>query len=526
MRADAQVERVHSVYEKDRGGDNPTAMIASRKLRSRGARILLAITIGLLGGMLLAEAGLRFLLFSDVRAVRWLGDRLRRPEFFVDSWDDDFYKLRHAFTPPDARSSQFFDPDLGWGRRDEGRALKGWEGERRRLIVLYGDSFSACVTSKEDCWQGLLKRSDIGYRFRMLNRGSGGYGLDQIWLHVRKSIDHYAPLDPIVVVGVLTGDINRCVLGIRDWTKPRLELRDGRLELRGPIAPDPYTYIEENPIGIRSYLWRFMLYGTSVLPEGWRADPGRKVPEASAIGYELVRNIRDELVQRDIDYFFLLFVDGLDRPTWQEDLLIRAFEELDVPYVNSREALSRSLVPPEDLFNPLPLGHYSPLGNEVVFEVMRSGILRTSDGSSVSSASLNDLFPVARVVKRGNGAIARTARVLRPPFTEAIDASHILLRPGEGGPTEVVFPLDGRFSELTGLLKPSPVGPESGRCAALETRFLLDGVVIAKASLSHGDGPVPLRLVLAQGSELAIVVTRSGAANACDWVYLASPLVR
>lgn len=501
----------------------------------RATRILGSVAIGLLGSGLLAELCLRTLLFSDLELARSLGASLRFPSLYADRWDPDFWKLQHVLLDPDRRRSALYDPVLGWKSRGADRAWNRLVLGDRRLVALYGDSFVGCATPPEDCWQGLLDRSDIGGRFGMLNLGVGGYGLDQIWLNVRETVDRYAVYDPIVGVGVFTDDLDRSLLELRNWPRPRVALEDGRLVARAPLAEDAETYVREHPVGIRSYLWRFLLYGTELLPEGWRADPARIRDEASTLAFELVRNVRDELEGRGLDHFFVVFVgryDVQEEEVWQETALIRAFEALGVPYVNSRDPLLASGDTIDELYNPPHILHYTARGNEVVFEAVRAGILRADGLHSKNAARkswmpLHDRFRAARVVRRGQGALARSKRISENELAQADDGQHILLRPGADGPTEVVFALNGALVELIAELRPSLSEAPGAGCAVVTTRILVDGTEAFVHATRHGDEPVPIRVDLAGATELTLEVgAHPGPGEACDWVYLSEPRVR
>ena len=96
-------------------------------------------------------------LFHDADWARRAGTRLRSAGLFAGRWSDDYWKLLTLFKDPEHRlPPPRFDPVLGWRWPEPGR-IDG-SGERRP-VLLFGDSFAACIGDGEDCWQGLLARS-------------------------------------------------------------------------------------------------------------------------------------------------------------------------------------------------------------------------------------------------------------------------------------------------------------------------------------------------------------------------------
>ncbi len=99
---------------------------------------------------------------------------------------------------------------------------------------------------------------------------------------------------------------------------------------------------------------------------------------------EIVRAMRDELQGRDLDYFFLMCVSqvALQEPsrTRMEDVVAGIFEELEVPYVDTRPAMKRIAArarpddPPLFLTSGFGKGHPSPAGNQVLMDLMIEGM--------------------------------------------------------------------------------------------------------------------------------------------------------
>jgi hypothetical protein len=79
----------------------------------------------------------------------------------------------------------------------------------------------------------------------VLNLGVHGYGHDQMLLYLREEGIKYRP--DLVVLGFLYDDMERNLVGFRDYAKPRFEQRDGRLELRNVPVPPPEELLRREP---------------------------------------------------------------------------------------------------------------------------------------------------------------------------------------------------------------------------------------------------------------------------------------
>jgi len=316
-------------------------------------------------------------------------------------------------------------------------------------VLLFGDSFAACVTPPEECWGALLERSDLAGDYALLNYGAGGYGLGQISLLCRAALPLYAQARPVVVIGLLIDDdLDRALLDFRVWPKPvhRLDA-DGRPRLvPRELARTRDESIRREGIGIASYAWRYLCFGTPLMP-GRRAAAARAHQRAV---FDLSRALLDQLVASleacEVDYVFLVFHGssflGATSPYRErEEFLLGELSRLGAPYVLSREELvadaRRTGRTESDYFIVSGHGrnHYTALGNEVVFRALRAGVLRAALGGS-SPARLDR----ARIELGGELGLVRFERGLYPPFEAPEDESRLVLRVGAEGPTRVSGP--------------------------------------------------------------------------------------
>lgn len=368
----------------------------ARPRRGRFLRLGLGLILSLAGGLLCLEGILRWLLFSNQEWARHWGWGLRKAELYCSSESGtEYWKLHARFSGSDAvKRNRFFDPVLGWidPQLEPGtlnHACAGLIGERRP-VLLYGDSYARCATGPEDCWEGLLERSPLGQRYFLLNHGVGGYGLDQTYLLLSLTLDRYVEQDPVVVVGLLVDDdLDRCYLGLRGHPKPYFRLQDGVLVLHAIEETTPLDYVRAHPVGIRSYLWRWFLFGQRALPIAdpiaWTSDADQ-VQVKEAVSARIIEALQLQVVARRVEYFFLLFhgwrCAASSAPCgWQEPFLLRELGQREIPYVSSkrylREHVQRTGAELSSSFfiAEMPgLNHYTPATNAIVFEALRAGL--------------------------------------------------------------------------------------------------------------------------------------------------------
>lgn len=158
----------------------PSTPTPKRALGSR--RKLAVVLLALLGGPLLAELGLRLLLFhpSDL-AREWAGG-LRSAGHFADPGESVYWrllwKLESAFSeetpgPP-------FDAKLGWVKPllspGEYELAYRVEVGERRPVLLYGASFAEGSGPLKERMEYFLETSELARSWTLVNYGVGGMG--------------------------------------------------------------------------------------------------------------------------------------------------------------------------------------------------------------------------------------------------------------------------------------------------------------------------------------------------------------
>ena len=362
---------------------------------SWAARLAVRLSLVLVLGALGTELLLRQLIWSDLE----LAEPLRRAWRYSAKNEDEYWKLLYLFGESSPReSTEYYDPLLGWvSAAVEPLTRRHLDAESvgdRRPVLLYGDSFAECTTAAADCFQGLFAESPLSETHWLLNYGVGGYGLDQIYLMLRETLQDWADRDPIVVVGVMVDDdMDRSLLTIRDWPKPRLVSTEDGLVVENTVPESKTAYLEERPVRVTSYLWKGLVQGSSVLPESWREtlSGARAREEAVRRANEPILAAMAELLEdAGVTAFFVAFHgESLVERRWGEwrhEYFVEQLERAGRPWVSARaaldadrEATGRAV---EDYFlhEGGGAGHYNPLGNRVVFRALLSGLNGSFDG--------------------------------------------------------------------------------------------------------------------------------------------------
>lgn len=227
-------------------------------LRIRDATIILAISL------LLTEGVLRLAL-SDMFSV----ERLRNPSLYAAPLaDDDYFKLKYRWNIPNRPrvnprvTLRQFDPLLGWRPQESAANPLGLIEQtpyaadpNRPTILFFGDSYVAGKTKLPDKMPQILDRAIPSYR--VYNYGVAGYGVGQIYLRFRQTRGEFR--DPVILLGILTRDLDRSVLAFRGAPKPQFVVKHGELEMENlPLADDIDGWLRNHPVRIRSYLAAYL----------------------------------------------------------------------------------------------------------------------------------------------------------------------------------------------------------------------------------------------------------------------------
>lgn len=512
-----------------------------------------ALAVALLAALVF-ELAVRCVLFAPLLDGTRLAARLRLPAAVAHPQEDLYWWLRTHFghgTGPEA-AAESHHPELGWTRwagldladHPDRAPLAG-----RRRVLLYGDSFAACQTPDGECFQGLLARSELGATHTLVNYGVHGYGLDQILMLLRRTVDAYimpegpregpaesAARSPVVLVGLLVDrDLDRAGLAYRGgMSKPRFDVVDGELVLRPPLAA--------GVLPPRPPAW----YGARLLVHALRLGGGAhelvcRQRRALERNRERCRLLLEALVAecegRGLEASFLLFHsrEHLERSCWEEQLVTSTLDRAGARWRSTRPALvgharasGRGL---DEYFDTT--GHLDGLGNFAAFRAIEDELLgRPPDAADPATWErgweqgelLGPLSPSAFAATEVGGprGVVRHEIGARAQFPSDEQRPRLLFRVARRGPARLEYDLAGRAAAFsaTPVLSLRKGDRGEGRVGlTLEA----DGDELLHLVVERGRAPERFEVDLTGRRRLAIVVEDGGDGVAGDELALAQP---
>ncbi len=211
----------------------------------------------------------------------------------------------------------------------------------KRPVLLYGNSFAMCVYQAK-CFQEILNEDkDFARGHYLLNYGVGGYGVDQIYLLMNETVEKYNR--PFVVFSLLTTDMDRCMLSVRDAQKPYFVVTDSALNLQGvPITFGSDEYFREHRPKIRSYLFN-KFRNSRLYP--FKKDENREteyIEKIKSLNKLILDKVFERLRESEIDFVVLLFHPVRhNKFGWRSLFLIDYFNANNVPYIYDLELRER-----------------------------------------------------------------------------------------------------------------------------------------------------------------------------------------
>ena len=351
-------------------------------MMKRGSEIFTGLVLFIVSTLVITgicEALLRVALFSDTFSI----PQLRQSWRYADpNYEDDAWKLGFLFgTAAKAQRVGYIDPELGWAIEKSLDNPLGLVSDTPyrvedigRPVLFYGDSFVAGASQIPDRIPQVMDR--LLPEQPVLNYGVGGYGVDQIYLRYAKTVGGFR--DPIVLVGILTHDLDRSILGIRTGQKPYFDIQDGKLVRQNlPILPTTQDYIDRYPPEIKSYFIRFVMFRLRPwLPEEWfdwlygySEAHQRKLDVNSMILEALDKNASERELSLGVVIFYSQ--KELSEDGWREEFLKETLDDLKIPYFDTKlylaDYVKRHGVVLEDLYYR-DNGHPNELGNKVIAE--------------------------------------------------------------------------------------------------------------------------------------------------------------
>jgi hypothetical protein len=323
-------------------------------------------------------------------------DFFRQPNIYANPFSDpDNQKLTALWRTrePQQRSTRFpnleYDKELGWVFPNNPENPLGVVAElpyeihpEKQPVLFFGDSFVGYGEPMQNKIPQLMDRMLPNYQ--VFNYGVGGYGIDQVLLHFQRS--HPLFEKPIILFGLLTVDMDRCLLDYFYAPKPYFEIEANALVLKGvPVVPSDEQYLRAHPVSINSYFLaasaRSLHYilggGNSMQHESRR---GQKEAISTKILEAAVRTARE----KDLNITFVLFSPA-SGGGWRREFLLSEFERLDTPYIDIEQILvtaeRRTARKRKQSFDTT--GHHSTWANQVIAKAI-AGYLQNMENEDPS----------------------------------------------------------------------------------------------------------------------------------------------
>lgn len=368
------------------------------------ALVLVTLTLGCLG----IEYTFRWMLFGGHEAFA----HLRNPTMYApiikqeneDFRTADYWKLHNLFKGN--LSTKLPQELLGWNGFFNKETLvhvqKAKQG-KRQPVLFYGDSFAMCVDTV-DCFEDILNAdSTFAKDHFLMNYGVGGFGSDQIYLLFNETVNEFN--DPFVVFSLLTTDMDRSMLAVRERQKPYFEVSDTGLVLKGtPITQSPKAFFEENPPDITSYLWNKFKYSDISPFEPDHKLPGRMRQEEMELNTLLLEKAFRKLKKQGENYVVVIFYPEHHKgPDWRLTFLRDLCAQNDVPYICDMDLMHGDTTATDfrpGKYNIIGDGHPTSHLNRLLSMELKKYILHPKYRQEVAerNAHWKTRFPSKRVV--------------------------------------------------------------------------------------------------------------------------------
>lgn len=269
-----------------------------------------------------------------------------------------------------------FDPVLGWklqpnlrnapmydGKQvnSNSRGLRGTSEYRytkdpsgRLRVLVIGDSY----TFGDGLDDHETYAAQLGPRMpgaEVINMGIHGYGHDQILLYFQREGFKYHP--DIVVLGFVYYDLDRNLLGFRDYAKPHFNLTDDKLLPDTTYIPAPEDMMDK--IRERSYFLDLL----TIIREKTESRMGWRQERKEELGRALLNKLADEIIATGAKPVFVYIPTGEEifdprrSENWENFFLRFAGHRKDVACFSLRDALRQKK-------NQLKFnGHWGPQTN-------------------------------------------------------------------------------------------------------------------------------------------------------------------
>jgi len=228
-----------------------------------------------------------------------------------------------------------------------------------RKIVFFGDSFVESAACSDDT---LTAKLEALTGIDTLNYGIGGYGLDQIYLYVKRELLRFDRRETLFLIGLIQDDLARVLLRVRTSPKPYFTISDDKLVLHTDhIHPESLNdYFVRPPE--RFYLYYFLRgrFGEPVYRSLLRDTRDARRQATYALTQSLIEAF--SALQRETP-FALAFVIFPTPGAPFDSTVLSMMRVENIPVVDLQGCLLRSNRPDRELYAEL---HPTSLGNELL----------------------------------------------------------------------------------------------------------------------------------------------------------------
>jgi len=322
----------------------------------------LLLAVSAVASFILCEVILRVLMNSDA----FVEFRKKNYHYFADQWDGSIYRLSLKYTLKGRENDQIFenfDPYLGWNampktkenpvgiRTTEKYTLA--ELNAIRPVLFFGNSFVEGYKNEDDYKIPQLL-DKISNKFKVVNLGVGGYGLDQTFLKFKETIQLINASH--VLIGIFYENVDRCVYELMASPKPYFEVTGDSLVLKGiPIPANYGEWLKRYPITIKSYVIaglkgllrraRSSQWGVRFFFRFHPSETANNRSQKKTIAKYIIKSIAEECKRKEIPLTFVLFPIRyhLIQEGWYEVFLRDVFNQYEIGYIDTANPLREYL---------------------------------------------------------------------------------------------------------------------------------------------------------------------------------------
>ena len=347
--------------------------------RHRKRSVCLGIFLIILFNLAAGEILLRFVVFAKYDFLA----PIKKAQYFSRYDSYNYQRLNAMFVAGDAANRMFPDAELGWTGNFSATDYHHVDEKKignRRVVLLFGDSFANCMNSPVTYQDLFAKNKKFSKSYYLLNYAVDGYGVDQIYLLLKKVIGLYD--NPLVIFTFTTIDLDRTVVRLGGKQKPYFTIEDNDLHLHKPVPISLATFLSDSPPTIHSYLWAFIDNVSHLIWQNvFRKDASvfgtekDRIEPIKKLNKRLLTNTISLFKSRGIEYKVIIFHTNwrgespIDKNDWRDIFLKKLFDGLHVKPILAKHLIQKNASAKKIPFHKyfLACGHPSTLYIKLVY---------------------------------------------------------------------------------------------------------------------------------------------------------------